>query len=871
MGEARKSGPAAALAGLRVVELAGERGAYCGKLLADLGADVIKIEPPGGCATRNLAPPAGGDSASQATPSLFFLYMNTNKRSLALDLEHSEGRALFDRLLATADVLIESVGPDSRGRLALAGCPLTDRHEHLIHVSISDFGRSGPRATWHGCDLVDAALGGALYVTGESTDPPVSLAGSQAYLSASVVAAASTLVALRARQHNGRGQLVDISIEEVVASVSHICGVGKWLDDDIIPVRNGSSLFASVPSGAYRCKDGLIYLMVNRPAHWRALARWIHETTGIDEVRDPLFDGPSSRRIPYRDLLDVYIGELMKTLTVAEAFHEGQRRHIAMTPVNRAGDVAGDEHLAARRFFVDVVHAGGIRLSYPGAPYRHARTPWRISRPAPAIGEHTKEILCNELGVAAADLTKLIETGVVACSRPEEPDVKEATSNPHSPAPARSRRPVFQPGACQVGPPLAGIRVVEFTAGMAGPWIGRFMAWCGAEVIRIESHERPDVVRLYVPPWDPRRGTEPTMSPWFTDWNAGKKFVALDLTKAEAVTIARRLVARSDVVVDNYSSGVLDKLGLGYGELSKANPRIVMLSTTGYGASGPYRGYVTWGPNIEAASGLASLSGFPHRDLTITQFAYPDAISALHGLVAVLAALDHRRRSGRGQWIEIAQIEATAAMLGPLLMERSATGREPSRLGNRSRNAAPQGCYRCLGEDRWCAISVAGDENWRALCAVIGRLDLAADERFSTLSGRLEHADLIDREIEAWTCKRDAFDVMEALQNAGIAAGVAQNVEDLYRRDPQLAARGFFETIEHLTRGRVVASGVPLGLTATPGSSGRSGARVGEDNDYVLSEVLEMTREEIDRAIACGAVEPARPNERPAMDRKGPP
>ncbi len=876
---------ASALGGLRVVELADERGAYCGKLLADLGADVIKVEPPAGCPTRSLSPidPAAPDSSD--CRSLFFLCMNTNKRSLALDLESERGRAILDLLLDRADVLIEAMDRRRLERMGLSDFRPVDRHRRLIHVAISDFGRRGPRAGWRGSDLVASALGGALYVTGERDDPPVALAGMQAYQSASLVGASAALVALRERSRSGCGQFADISIQEAVASVSHICGVGKWLDDGIVPVRNGSSLFASVPSGAYQCRDGLIYLMVNRPAHWHALAEWICEVTGIDEVRDPLFEGPSANRIPYRDLLDVYIGELMKTLTVAEAFHEGQRRHIAITPVSSAGDVVSDEHLAARRFFVEVEHPGGNRLPYPGDPYRLAKTPWRIAKPAPRIGEHTREILCDELSVSSAEFAELVETGVVACAEPDAG--KQASSARHqdvshdsgtqAPATARSFSEALagtgEPksmddahGAHQRADrpaPLGGVRVLEFTAGMAGPWIGRFMAWCGAEVIRVESHTRPDVVRLYVPPWDPGHTTQPTMSPWFTDWNAGKRFLALDLTKPEAVRIARHLAARCDVVVDNYSSGVLDKLGLGYQELSAEHPELVMLSTTGYGASGPYRGYVTWGPNIEAASGLASLSGFPHRDLTITQFAYPDAISALHGLVAVLAALRYRDRSGHGQWIDIAQIEATAALVGPLLMQQAATGQEPRRLGNRSPNAAPQGCYRCRGEDRWCAISVTDDDAWTSLCSVIGRPDLARDARLATAAGRFEHADALDEAIEAWTRTRDAFEVMEALEQAGIAAGVVQTVEDLYHRDPQLSARGFFETIEHLTRGRVVATGIPLGLTATPGSSGRSGARVGEDNEYVLKEILGMSREQIDRAIACGAVEPPRPHRAP--------
>ena len=200
---------------------------------------------------------------------------------------------------------------------------------------------------------------------------------------------------------------------------------------------------------------------------------------------------------------------------------------------------------------------------------------------------------------------------------------------------------------------LDGVRVLELTVGMAGPWIGRFMAYCGAEVIKVESRDHPDVTRLYVPPRAPDMGIQPQLSPWFTDWNAGKRFIALDLTRPAGVDLCKRLVAISDVVIENYSAGVIDKLGLGYRELERVKPDIVMLASSGYGASGPCASYVTWGPNIEALSGLSSLSGFPERECTITQYAYPDALSALHGLFAVMFALDHRTRTGQGQHIDL--------------------------------------------------------------------------------------------------------------------------------------------------------------------------------------------------------------------------
>jgi len=413
----------------------------------------------------------------------------------------------------------------------------------------------------------------------------------------------------------------------------------------------------------------------------------------------------------------------------------------------------------------------------------------------------------------------------------------------------------LDPTALQRAQALEGLRVVEFAAALAGPWIGRIMAFCGAEVIRIESKKRPDVVRGYVPPWAPEMGVQPQLSPWFTDWNAGKRFVALDLARPEAVEIARRLVAACDVVIENYSAGVMEKLGLGYSELRGVKPDVVMISTSGYGDRGPHHRYITWGPNIEALSGLSKLSGFPGRECTMTQYAYPDTASALHGLFAVMCALDHRSKTGEGQYISLSQTEATIAVIGDVMMEYLANGREPRSLGNRSLHAAPHGCYRCKGEDRWCVIAVFDEVEWQSFCDVLGRPEWRIDPRFSSLSSRLENAEVLDECIAQWTASRSDYEVMSALQAAGVAAGVVQNTEDQLRRDRQLVDRKFFEEVPHRKKGTVIAAGIPVGLTGTPGHTGLAGAAVGEDNEYVFGELLGMTREEIHRAIEAGAIE----------------
>jgi len=400
-----------ALGGRRVLELADEKGAYCGKLLADMGADVIKIERPGGDATRWIPPFV--DDVPDPEGSLSFLYANTSKRGVTLDLERPEGRVLFRALARTADLVVETLQPGRLDDLDLGYASLRDENPGLVLTSITGFGQTGPRRNFTSSDLVANALGGAMHVTGEEEDPPVRLGGSQAYLAASVAAAASSMIALYHGTASGIGQHVDISVQEVTASVSHICGVGKWLDDGIIPRRCGTGLVASTPSGTYACSDGMVYLMVNRPLHWRALAEWIHETTGNEEVLDPMFEGPSSNRLVHRELLDVFIGELASRFSVDAFYHEAQRRHLAVTPVHTATDVVEDPHLAARNYFVEVEHGKAGPLKQPGPPYQHSKTPWRIARPAPAIGQHNEEVFCGDLGISAETLHAYRATRVV--------------------------------------------------------------------------------------------------------------------------------------------------------------------------------------------------------------------------------------------------------------------------------------------------------------------------------------------------------------------------------------------------------------------------------------------------------------------------
>ncbi len=834
-----RAGSAGALEDLRVLDLTSASGAYCGKLLKDLGAEVIKIEPPGGDLARRERPIIETDVGPRSLP---FAYENAGKRSVCLDLERTRDRDRFHTLVAETDLLLESLPFGERDRLGLDYATLSTGHPALVVTSISGYGRTGPLRTGRSNDLIASALGGAMTSIGDPADPPVRLAGHQADVITATLAAASSLVALRARDRTGRGQHVDVSSLEAIAAITHIAGVGKWLEDDIIPKRVGTGLVASVPSGAYACKDGLVYLMVNRPAHWLALAEWIHEVTGNEEVLLEEFHGPSSNRLPYRELLDVFIGDLTAQLTVDEAYHEGQRRHIAFTPVHTASRIAADPQLAHRDFFETIELSPGRPVQVPGAPYRLSYSGWRIGGGVPEPGEHDDEILGRVRPKGHA----------VACTRQRSANDVRAADGSVPTAPAS------EPGGA-----LSGLRVVEFGTGLAAPWIGRILAWAGADVIKVESHAYPDVPRLFVSPREPERGTQPECSPWFTDWSAGKRFVSLDLRAEDGAELARRLVDLSDAVIANYSTGVLEKLGLGYSRLATrekerraaGRPPLVMLESSGFGESGPLSRYVTWGPNIEALSGLCHFSGFPQNPCTISHFAYPDPLSALHGLVALMAALHERDRSGTGQVIHLSQFETTVAAIGRVMTEFFATGQEPDRRGNREPGLAPYGAFPCRGDDRWIVLCVENEEDWQRLCEVAERPEWARDPRFHSMARRLEHVDVLESVVSEWAAMHEDHALAERLRAAGLACGVVQDTEDMLRRDPQLAARNFFEEIPHFKKGRVVASGIPLGLTRTPGQTTHSGSSIGHDNRAVLCDLVGLSNADFDRLVESGAIE----------------
>ena len=391
-------------------------------------------------------------------------------------------------------------------------------------------------------------------------------------------------------------------------------------------------------------------------------------------------------------------------------------------------------------------------------------------------------------------------------------------------------------------PPLDGIRVADFCWAWAGPYRALQLAHLGAEVIRIETATRLCPSRL-IPPWpDAQRGIN--RAGYFNQYNQGKRSLTLDLKKPAALALAKQLIAKSDIVMENFAAGVMDRMGLGYEVLRAIKPAIIMISLSGYGATGPEKDYVSYGPPQVALSGMSSLTGYQGGPPLQAGFSYGDPNGGIHGTFAVMCALLHRTRTGEGQYIDLSQREACVMLLPEALMDYSMNGTQPPRLGNRDPYMAPHGVFRCRGEDRWVSLVVGSEEEWRRLCAAMGRAELAADPRFATLAARKENEDSLEHIITAWTQERSPEEVTVCLQQAGVAAYPSLDGRDLLN-NPQVEARGFFVELDHPEVGKRRHLGIPWQMSRTPCEVRRPAPCLGQDTDYVLGEVLGLSREEI--------------------------
>jgi len=782
-----------ALAGYRVLDLCEPWGQYCGKLLADLGADVIKVEPPVGDPARALGP--FKDDRPHPEGSLFFAYYNTNKRSLVLDLERPEGRATLERLLATADVLLETFTAERAATLGLAYPALRARHPRLVVTSLSGFGSDGPAAGQRTTSLVVFARSGLMQIIGPPEGPPSAAPGQMAFDLAAVDAAIGTLGALFARRRTGRGQHVDVAALEVLAAQIVPRLPGQW-----VPQRFGTLNPQLSPSGTYACRDGDVELNIVMPAQWDGLKELLGHPP---ELERPEWDRREART-PDLAVIAPIVAAALRDRSRAEVVEQAHRLRVPCLPVNSLADFAADAHVAARGFFVPAERPYLGSHLLPGAPYHFSEAGWSLRRPAPLLGQHTAEILAE-----------------APSSAPAEPAAPVAAETP-----------------------LAGVRVLAFSTAFAGPTASRYLADLGAEVIKVESRRRPDNTRGFGGPFVEPSGA--SIMPGYVHFNRNKRGVAIDLGQERGRELVRRLVGITDVVTENFSLRVMKSWGLDYAGLRAIRPDIILLDMQGMGQTGPLRDYLTYGNLLQSYSGLTRVWGYSHGS-------WVDYVAAEHAAFAVLAALLYRERTGRGVHIDLGQLETAAALLGTAYLDYLVNGHAVHPGENRAEDRAPSGCYPCRGDDAWCVVDVTSDEEWRRLVEALGQPAWAADPRYATAAGRHEHAAALDAHLAAWTATLEPLAVEQRLQAAGVPAAAVRGPLDPLE-DPHLRARGFYASIDQPVLGRGDYAEPPLHLSDTPIGIRRPAPLLGQDNEYVFGELLGLSAAEIAQLTADGVL-----------------
>ena len=413
--------------------------------------------------------------------------------------------------------------------------------------------------------------------------------------------------------------------------------------------------------------------------------------------------------------------------------------------------------------------------------------------------------------------------------------------------------------------PFDGLKVLDFTWGGVGPFQGNFLAYYGAMVIRVESAARPDITRQGGG-IDPRplvkegaenidRKTLLEYGPTFALTHPVKKYgMSLNITNPKGVEIFKKLAAWADVLVESFTTGTLERRGLGYEELKKINPRLIMHRTCGYGHTGPMASQPGYGQVVTSLTGFYTITGWPDREPVGPSGPYTDFIAPHFNTFALLAALDYRRRTGKGQYLDFAQHENAVHFIAPLLLDYAVNRREANRMGNRYHYAAPHGAYRCRGEDRWCAIAVFTEEEWRSFCRVIGNPSWTDDSRFGTLLARKENEEELNRLVEEWTINYSAEEVMNLMQAAGVGAGVVESSQDILEHDPQLKHRHFFWELDHPEIGKHRLRGHSFVLSKSPYEVRRA-PLLGEHNEYALKELLGMSDDEIAELVIEGVLE----------------
>lgn len=809
----------------RVLDLTDERGLLAGRILSDLGADVVAAEPPGGSAAR-----VGADG--EPRPMLWDAYA-AGKRSVIADAFAPPGQDLIRRLATAADFLIESAPPGAMAAAGLDWPDLRALNPRLIYVSITPFGRTGPKADDAATDLICWAAGGPLDPHRDDVRGPVRISLPQAFLHAAADAAAGALIAHHARLRTGEGQHVDVSAQASLGIatlgrvLAYAVGDGRPEWDRPRPRidQSGSGTGTRPDLKKWPCRDGLAELHLGvGPAtgsFTNSLFGWladegepVAEFARLDWREMPALSKAGQFTEADMDRARTLVAGFLQRKTKSEILAAAISRKLLCVPIYDTADVAHSPQLAAREFFA-TVGAGARQRTLPGRLARTSVQQPCVTGLAPLPGEQHDEVLADWLG---------------------------------APPPAYADRRSPEPGWL----PLDGLKVLDLTWVVAGPVVGRALADFGATVIRVESSTRIETARHMPPFHGGKPGAE--NSALYGTWNAGKLGLTVDLSTAAGRAVVEDLIGWCDVVAEAFSPGLMQRWGLDYETLQARNPDLIMISSSINGQTGPAARLAGYGNVGAALSGYQAIVGWPDEPPIGPFGPYTDYVGPRVTLAVLLAALDHRQRTGEGCYLDVSQVESGVFFESAELAAYFDRGTIAARIGNADRQLAPHGVYECQPDDsgtRFVAIAVRDERDWQRLSALLGDASLAADDDLHTAAGRRSREAELDAIITGWTRQRTAEQVQDQLQAAGVPAHVSSSSRD-FCTDPQLAHRGHLITLPHPLHGNTTVEGPRYLLSQTPGQVRRAAPTLGQDNDYVLSEILGYDAERIARLHDAG-------------------
>ncbi|MFN0095252.1 MAG: CaiB/BaiF CoA transferase family protein [Dehalococcoidia bacterium] len=791
------------LTGVTVLEVgAGAGVGYCGRLLAGFGATVVKVEPPEGDAARHARVVLGAPAPEpNAAPQ--FLYLGAGKRSLVLDLAQPEAQEELRRLAARASVVLSDQPRRSLQALGLDYDRLSALDIRLVSASLTPYGDWGPWSGWRAENINAFAMGGQMALTGELSREPLCTAGAQAWMQLGLHGFAAVCFALYGVALSGVGQHVEVSAAECMAGASEGFGPNARFTGRVVP-RSGRARFSMM--GIYPCRDGYagIYGTHRQIPPFARLS-------GHEELLEPGRFTKLPDVLAAQDELLGIVLDYFDRRTKGEVMDEGRSASMTIAPVHTVREVASSPHLNARGFFVERRLASGRVLKQPGRPFRMSATPW-VDGPAPDLGEATPAAASAAFGD------------------------KEAAP----PAATLVRRDRDHRGL------LAGLKVLDFTAYWAGPYATKWLADFGAKVLKVESPASYDFIRSTAVDFNRPRVYD--YSAYFNNYSRGKKGLSIDPAHPDGRAVLLELAAQCDLVVENFKAGRMAELGLTYDDFRAVNPRIIVVSISGYGQDGPDHALAGVGTNMEQLSGIASLNAYEDAPQPYnTGIAYGDPTSGTTGAAAIAMALLHRARTGEGQYVEITGQETLVSLIGEEFAARS-LGLEPVPSGNRHPDMAPHGCYPCAGDDRWVTLAVRTEAEWQALCALVDAPHLAS---LDGLEARQASALDIDAAIMAWTLEHSDYEAARALQAAGIAAAPVLHALDLVE-DPQFRVRGYFETVTHPDMGPYPHDGVAWRLSRTPGRIETPAPLFGQHTRELLAD-FGIPTERVEALYASGA------------------